>query len=96
MRYATISLRDVIEKFGKGEAATVLSTFFCPKNKDVEDFMHYKALPYECAGMACTYLIIASEYDIENKKEISHGICAIYSVTTKSITIDQGMTRKSR
>lgn len=102
MRYNTISLKDIIEKLGKSEAISILSDFSCPINTDVEEFMHYKAYPFECAGMSKTYLITASEKVMaeengENiEKIISYGVCAIYSVTTKSITIDSNMTRKSR
>lgn len=90
MIYQTIALKDIIEKFGKNDANKVLSEFFCPINSDVEMFMHFKAYPYECAGMARTYLIVALDH------EKIYGVCAIYSVTTKSISISQQMNSKSR
>lgn len=90
MIYRTIALRDIIDNFGKDDADKILSDFLCPLNKDVEDFMHYKAYPFEEAGMAKTYLIVAQD------KDVVHGVCAIYSVTTKSITIDMKMKRRQR
>jgi hypothetical protein len=90
MIYRTIALKDIIEKFGKDDVNKVLSEFFCPINSDVEMFMHFKAYPYERAGMARTYLIIAQDQDKV------YGVCAIYSVTTKSISISQQMNSKSR
>lgn len=90
MYYRTISLKDIIEKFGKTEANRVLSDFSCPLNKDVEFFCHYKAVPFECAGMAKTYLVIAQD------NNETHGICAIYSITTKSIILSRKMSSKAR
>ena len=90
MLYRTIALSDLIKKNGKDTAKKVLSDFLCPKNKDVQDFMHYRAYPYEMAGLAKTYLVVAQEDDI------SHGVCAIYAITTKSITTDPKMPRKDR
>ena len=52
--------------------------------------MRQKAVPYEKAGMARTYLVVAKNH------QTSHGICAIYSLTTKSISISQKMNSKSR
>lgn len=90
MIYRTIALKDIIEKFGKDDVNKVLSEFFCPINSDVEMFMHFKAYPYERAGMARTYLITAQDHDKV------YGVCAIYSVTTKSISISQQMNSKAR
>lgn len=90
MIYRTISLKDLIDKFGKQTASDALSKFSCPLNKDVEEFMRQKAVPYERAGMARTYLVVAQD------RQTTHGICAIYSLTTKSISISQKMNSKSR
>lgn len=90
MNYRTVALKDLIDKFGKKTAVEVLSNFSCPLNKDVEEFMRQKAVPYDMAGMARTYLVIAQD------SQRSYGICAIYSLTTKSIAVSHHMDRKSR
>lgn len=90
MDYETIALKDVIQEFGKKKANSVLSNFLCPLNKDVEDFIHTKAIAFENAGMAKTYLITAQN------NNTNYGICAIYSITTKSLSIDKNMDNKSR
>lgn len=90
MIYRTIALKDIIDKFEKEDVNHVLFDFLCPLNKDVEDFMHTKAYPFERAGMAKTYLIVAQD------NEQVYGVCAIYSITTKSITISQQMSSRSR
>lgn len=90
MIYRTIALKDLIDKFGKETANELLSKFSCPLNKDVENFMRQKAVPYERAGMARTYLIVAQE------SKATYGVCAMYSITTKSITISNKMNSKAR
>lgn len=90
MIYRTIALKDIIKNFGKDDVEKVLSDFSCPINSDVEMFMRFKAYPYECAGMARTYLVTAQDHDNV------YGVCAIYSVTTKSISISKRMNAKSR
>ena len=70
MIYRTISLKDLIDKFGKQTASDVLSKFSCPLNKDVEEFMRQRAVPYERAGMARTCLVVAQD------RPTTHEICA--------------------
>ena len=90
MNYRTISLKVLIDEFGKKKAFELLSKFSCPLNNDVEEFVHQKAIPFERAGMARTYLVVAED------SQTSYGICAIYSITTKSISISKEMTNSFR
>lgn len=73
MIYRTIALKDLIDKFGKETTNEVLSKFPCPLNKDVEKIVQQKAVPYERAGMARTYLIIAQE------SKVTYGIYAVFN-----------------
>ena len=49
MNYRTISLKVLIDEFGKKKAFELLSKFSCPLNNDVEEFVHQKAIPFERA-----------------------------------------------
>lgn len=91
MIYSSVSLKNLLDEVGRDATKNILSNFSCPLNLDVEQFIRQKAIPYELAGMARTYLIMA-QFDTLNPI----GICAIYSITTKSIYINQKMTRSAR
>lgn len=91
MNYRTIQLRNLIKEFGKENAEKVLSNFSCPMNPDVEEFIHTKAIPFESAGMARTSLIMAQKSSLK-----PYRLCAIYSLTTKSIEVEKGLSRSLR
>ena len=90
MLYRTIALKDMITKFGKSEAQTSLSEFSCPKNKDIEYFMHVKAVPFENSGLSRTYLVVAQD---DNG---IYGVCAMYSLSTKQIDSNKKLTAGTR
>jgi hypothetical protein len=37
---------------------TFLSTYLCPQNKDIEDFLHTKAIDFALQGIAQTHLVL--------------------------------------
>ena len=78
----TIQLQDLIKEVGKKNAKKYLSDFSCPLNKDIENFIREKSIPFECAGMARTTLVFLQD-NTSNPK-----LVAFYSITTSKINLD--------
>lgn len=80
----------MLNKIGKVETERFLSQFSCPKNHDVEEFLKVKAIPFELAGKAKTYLVFAQDDD-----QI-YGLFAYYTIAPQSINIDKKFTKNEK
>ena len=58
--FIKINLRDMSEKMDLEQIKTILSDFYCPYNKDVDEFIQFKALEFSIQHLASTYLVFAS------------------------------------
>lgn len=58
--YRVVNLRLLIETKGEDIAKSILSTFSCPLNPDVEYFLRVKAIEFACHGWAQTHFVFAS------------------------------------
>ena len=70
----------------------VLSLFFCPKSSDVETFLKEKAIQFEKASRARTYLVL-------NEKTLSDGkieIIAYFTIATKALNLSSEITKSTR
>lgn len=73
-------LPDMIEAIGEDETRKILSTFSCPLNPDIEDFIKNKAIMFAQQGYAATHLIFASYQG----KPVLVGY---YALANKTVTI---------
>lgn len=78
--YKCILLSDLIDELGKDRAKRILSEFSCPLNKDVEDFIRYKAIIFAEQRIASTYLIFTSY-----KNEVV--LIGYYSIANKVLSV---------
>lgn len=90
MIYQTIQLSTMIKNVGRKITKDFLSSFSCNLNSDVEYFVRNKAIPFELAGKAYTYIVFAQE------GETIYGMCAIYSIAPQSLQIDKKLSAKQR
>lgn len=58
--YGLVNLKDMIQELGEGRTKEILSEFSCPLNKDVEFFLHCKAIEFARQGIAQTQLVVTS------------------------------------
>ena len=60
--YLGINLKDILrdESLGESVAKSILSSFYCPLNPDVEHFLKHTAIEFSKQSIASTYLIMAS------------------------------------
>ncbi len=69
-----------------------LSLFFCSKNEDVETFLRKKAIPFEKASRARTYLIL----DEKALKDREINIIAYFTVSMKALTLREEISKSVR
>lgn len=58
--FKIVNLNTLIEESGEEAAKGVLSSFSCPLNPDVENFLRHKAIEFAKQGLSQTHLVFAS------------------------------------
>ncbi len=53
----SMNLNEVIKQLGEDETKNILSSFECPLNKDVENFLREKAIIFNKQGISRTHLV---------------------------------------
>lgn len=78
--YWEVNLTDVIKTVGKDAAKKCLSGYSCPKNPDIEDYMHNKAIVFAEQGISSTHIVSTSFKG-------NTVIVGFYALTNKVFTI---------
>ncbi len=68
-----INILDIIEMYGEDSCKEILSTFICPLNMDVADFIHNKAIEFAKQRIAITFLVFRLYSDTARKFSVSGG-----------------------
>lgn len=76
MKLLTVPLSDLIKEYEIEKVERYLSTFFCKKNKDVENFLKIRAIEYEKLNNSRTFLIV----DQENLNLVGYFTLALSSI----------------
>lgn len=88
--FVEINLGDVIEQLGEDETKSILSSFSCPLNKDIENFIKYKAIEFSKRTTAKTHLVFWQTEDEKSMEFVGY-----YTITSKVITIDRAVLSNS-
>lgn len=83
MSLVSLKLNDYLEKAGIDETKKLISSFFCSRDEDVENFMNQKAITYEYSEISRTTLICW--LDEENLKI---ELLAYYSLAMETFVLD--------
>lgn len=86
-KYLRVNLEDMIEIYGEDKTKSILADFSCPKNKDVENFLKFKAIEFSKQSIAKTQLIYYIE-DEENPS-VSKRLVGYFSLTHKTINVSK-------
>lgn len=86
--YIKVSLGMLINEIGESGTKTLLSDFSCPMNKDIEDFLRYKAIEFEKQQLSRTQVIFTS---YQNKNVL----IGYYTLSSKSFNITKAAISKS-
>lgn len=95
--FVTIVLKDLLRKveekpddLSKKDLDEIISSFHCPFNNDVEDFLHNKAIIFEQQSISATHLVFASY-----KEKLV--LAGYFTLTSKYFNIDtKGLNSKWR
>ena len=82
--FAQFNLSDMIEILGEDEVKPILSSFLCPLNRDIENFLRYRAIEFSKRGFAKTHLVFWSTDDGLSKELVGY-----YTITSKVIKIER-------
>lgn len=83
--YVQINLADIIEAYGENDTKSILSSFSCKLNPDVEDFIRNKAISFSKHGLARTHLVYWECEDGSEKELVGY-----YSLAPKILTVTKG------
>ena len=76
----------MLKELGKEKTTKLLSTFKCPLNLDVENFLHHIAIRFEESAKARTYLILDDSTGF---------IAAYFSLSFKELSLENLQASKS-
>ena len=82
--FVQIKLNDMISKLGENEVKSILSSFVCPVNKDVETFIKYKAIEFSKQYLSRTTLVYWKSDDEREKCWVGY-----YTIASKHIRVSK-------
>ncbi len=82
--FIQVNLSDMLEQLGEDSVKEILSTFSCPKNKDVEIFLKTKAIEFSKRGFSKTHLVFWMTEDGLEKELVGY-----YTISSKHITVQR-------
>ncbi len=67
-----MNLSDMISQLGEDKVKTILSSFVCEQNIDVQDFIRYKAIEFAKQGWAGTTIVYWRSDDGREKQFVGY------------------------
>lgn len=86
--YIQVSLKDLLEQVGENRVKSILSTFSCPQNHDVEHYLKFTSIEFARQQIAPTHLIFTSY-----KNNLI--LIAYYTISSKVLSINKMALSKS-
>lgn len=74
----------MLETLGEDKTKSILSSFSCPLNKDVENFLKYKAIEFSKRSFSKTHLVFWATDDGQEKEFVGY-----FTIASKFIGIDR-------
>ncbi len=88
--FVEMNLSNIIDQLGEDVTKTILSSFSCPLNKDIENFIKYKAIEFSKRTTAKTHLVFWQTDDEKYSEFVGY-----YTITSKVITVDRNALSNS-
>lgn len=88
--FVQIKLDDMLNQLGENEVKSILSSFMCDDNFDVQDFIRNKAIEFSRQGLAKTTLVYWKSDDGEEKYLIGY-----YAIAPKFIRVSRDAVSKT-
>lgn len=87
-RIRETNILDMIDLYGEEDCKSILSSFVCPLGKDVEDFIHNKAINFAIQRIAITFLVFM-------EKEDRLLLVGYYTLANKFVSVSGNMLSKT-
>ncbi len=85
--YTVINILDMLETVGEDELSSILSDFSCPRNREIEQFIHNNAIEFAKRKMSITHLVFGDDARL----------IAYFTLTHKPSSVDgQVLSKTSR
>lgn len=85
--YTVINILDMLETVGEDELSSILSDFSCPRNPEIEHFIHNNAIEFAKRKMSITHLVFDGDARL----------IAYFTLTHKPSSVDgQVLSKTSR
>lgn len=88
--YVKVNLSDMLSELGESEVKVILSSFICPLNQDVENFIKHKAIEFSKQNLAKTHLVF---YNPENGEKMD--LVGYFTISSKYICIGHDVLSKN-
>lgn len=75
--YITANILDLLETIGEDKVSFALSEFSCPRNAEIENFIHNNAIDFAKKKMSITHLVFDEEGQIEAFFTLTHKPSAV-------------------
>lgn len=83
--YTVANILDLLETIGEDKVSFALSEFSCPRNAEIEDFIHNNAIDFAKKKMSITHLVFDENGQIE----------AFFTLTHKPSAVGDGLLSKT-
>lgn len=82
--FVQFNLGDLLDQLGEDAVKDILSSFSCPLNADVENFLKYKAIEFSKRGFSKTHIVYWQTADGKEKEFVGY-----YTIASKFISIER-------
>lgn len=82
--FVEMNLCNILDQLGEDATKDILSSFSCPINRDIENFIKYKAIEFSKRTTAKTHLVFWQTDDEKYTELVGY-----YTITYKVITVDR-------
>ena len=89
-KFVQIRLNDMLRGLGEDDTKSILSSFVCDKNKDVEDFIRNKAIEFSKRGFAKTKLVYWVSDDEKEKELVGY-----FTIASRYICVSKDSVSKT-
>lgn len=83
-----INILDMLNMYGEAACTEILSTFICPLNIDVADFIHNKAIEFARQRIAITFLVF-------RETEKGNVLTGYYTLANKFVAVSANILSKT-
>lgn len=88
--YTIMNILDLLESVGTNEVLKGLSSFSCPKNQEIENFLHKNAIEFAKRKLSITYLLL----DNSDGEIVGYFTLAHKAIEIKNDNISNTVRRK--